>query len=82
MAAEPRPNVLFIAIDDLGKRVGTKSHAHDPVLEKLATTGVRSPPRAKTRSLPGIGPLMSGMLRQFVEQISVYEAFEMMDGMP
>lgn len=42
-AAEPRPNVLFIAVDDLGCFLGSAGHplAKTPHLDRLAATGVR-----------------------------------------
>jgi iduronate 2-sulfatase len=42
-AAADKPNVLFIAIDDLGTALGCYGHplAHTPHIDRLAATGVR-----------------------------------------
>lgn len=43
VAAEPRPNVLFIAVDDMGNVLGSAGHPviRTPYLDRLAATGVR-----------------------------------------
>ena len=43
IAAESRPNVLFIAVDDLRPELGCygASHIHSPNIDRLATQGMR-----------------------------------------